>query len=133
MTTKRPSDEKLAALREAVADSAKSLPVTDSLREMFLGWADRFTVWHLRIGRLDDLMCEPSRLGHNLLRVGHFHIDRLKPGLADASRKLGRELHLIETAQIVCDGGASVRAVVERIKSASEGLTQLVGQLGTGR
>lgn len=83
-------------------------------------------------GRLDDLMREPSRLGHDLLRVGHFQIDRLKPGLAEASRKLGRELHLIETARIVCDGGASVRAVVERIRSASETMTQLVGQLDTG-
>ncbi len=55
MTTKRPTDEKLAALREAVADPAKSVPVADSLREMFLGWADRFTVWHLRVlAFLDD-------------------------------------------------------------------------------
>lgn len=55
MTTKRPSDEKLAALRDAMADPAKSLPFADSLREMFLGWADRITVWHLRVlALLDD-------------------------------------------------------------------------------
>ena len=55
MTTKRPWDEKLAALRAAVADPAKPLPVADSLREMFLGWADQFTVWHLRVlAFLDD-------------------------------------------------------------------------------
>ena len=55
MTTKRPSDEKLAALREAVADPAKTLPVDDAVREMFLGWADRFTGWHLRVlALLDD-------------------------------------------------------------------------------
>jgi hypothetical protein len=49
MTTKRPSDEKFVSLREAVADPAKSLPVADSLHETFLGWVDRFTVWHLRV------------------------------------------------------------------------------------
>lgn len=84
-------------------------------------------------GRLDDLMREPSSLGHALLRVGHFKIDRLKPGLGEMVRKLGRELHLIETARIVCDGGASVRAVVERIRSASGSLTQLIGELAEGR
>jgi hypothetical protein len=80
-------------------------------------------------GCLDDLMEEPSSLGHALLRVGHFQIDRMKPGLGAAVRRLGRELHLIETMRIVCDGGVSVQAVVGRIRSASEGLTQLVGQL----
>jgi hypothetical protein len=74
-------------------------------------------------------MREPSSLGHTLLRVGHFKIDRMKPGLGEAVRKLGRELHLIETAQIFCDGGASVQAIVERIRSASETLTKLVGEL----
>jgi hypothetical protein len=55
MTMKRPSDEKLAALREAVADPAKPLPVADAVQEMFLGWADRFTAWHLRVlAFLDD-------------------------------------------------------------------------------
>lgn len=55
MTTKHSTDEKLAALREAVADPAKPLPVADSVREMFLGWADRFTGWHLRVlAFLDD-------------------------------------------------------------------------------
>lgn len=55
MTTKCPSDDKLAALREAVVDPAKPLPVADAVRETFLGWADRFTGWHLRVlAFLDD-------------------------------------------------------------------------------
>lgn len=40
---------KLAALRDAVLNPAVSCPVAESLHQMFLSWADRFTAWHLRV------------------------------------------------------------------------------------
>ena len=47
--TTEPLRVKLTALREAVLNPAALHPPTESLRQMFLSWADRFTVWHLRL------------------------------------------------------------------------------------
>lgn len=55
MATRPAPDEKLKILREAVADPSRPHPPDDSLREMFAGWAERFTVWHVRLlALLDD-------------------------------------------------------------------------------
>ena len=40
---------KLDAFRDAISNPAASCPVSESLHHLFLVWADRFTVWHLRI------------------------------------------------------------------------------------
>jgi hypothetical protein len=41
--------EKLDALRNAVVNSGLPTAPVDPLKQMFLTWVDRFTVWHLRI------------------------------------------------------------------------------------
>ena len=41
--------EKLDALRNAVLNSALPGAPDDSLQQMFVGWVDRFTEWHLRL------------------------------------------------------------------------------------
>jgi len=43
-------------------------------------------------GRLDDVQSEPSQLGHTLLRVGHYNIDAIQPGLGQKLRQIGRDL-----------------------------------------
>jgi hypothetical protein len=40
---------KLGALRDAILKPTAPLAPAESLHQMFLGWADRFTVWHLRL------------------------------------------------------------------------------------
>jgi hypothetical protein len=40
--------EKIDALRNAVLNSALPHAPDDALQQMFLGWVERFTVWHLR-------------------------------------------------------------------------------------
>jgi hypothetical protein len=40
---------KIDALREAISNPTAPLPPAESLYQMFQSWADRFTVWHLRI------------------------------------------------------------------------------------
>jgi hypothetical protein len=77
-------------------------------------------------GRLDDLQSQPSQLGHTLLRVGHYNIDAIQPGLAQKVRNVGRELHLVETMPVYCDGGVSVQAIVDRIRRNSEELAEIV-------
>ena len=41
--------EKLEALRNAVANSALPHPIEQTLQQMFLNWIDTFTVWHIRL------------------------------------------------------------------------------------
>lgn len=77
-------------------------------------------------GRLDDLQGEPSQYGYTLLRVSYYNIDVIQPSLSEKVREVGRDLHLIETMRVYCDGGRSVRAIVERIKKNSNELTSLV-------
>ena len=48
-TTHEHMQAKIDAMRDAVSTPAASLPPAESLHQMFLSWADRFTVWHLRI------------------------------------------------------------------------------------
>lgn len=76
-------------------------------------------------GRLDDLQGEPSQYGYTLLRVSYYNIDVIQPSLSEKVREVGRDLHLIETMRVYCDGGRSVRAIVERIKKNSDELTSL--------
>lgn len=40
---------KIDALRDAISNPAEPLPASESLHQMFLSWADPFTVWHLRL------------------------------------------------------------------------------------
>ena len=80
-------------------------------------------------GRLDDLQSEPSQLGARLLRLSHYNIDPIQPGLTQKVRQVGRELHLIETMQVYMDGGISIQAIVDRIKKTSGELTALVTTL----
>jgi hypothetical protein len=82
-------------------------------------------------GRIDDLQSEPSQLGHTLLRVGHYDIDAIRPGLGQRVREIGRDLHLIETMQVFCDGGRSVQAIVDRIRKDASDLTELMDSLNT--
>jgi hypothetical protein len=80
-------------------------------------------------GRIDDLQSEPSQIGHTLLSIGHYNIAAIQSGLAERVREIGRDLHLIETMQVYCDGGRSVQAIVDRIRKDAGDLTELVGSL----
>ncbi len=77
-------------------------------------------------GRIDDLQSEASQIGQTLLRVGHYNIDPLQPGLGERVRGMGRELHLVETIGVVCDGGRSVSVIVERARQNARSLAELV-------
>ena len=46
---RHPSRDKLDALRDAVQNPSAPHSPDESLAEMFASWADRFTVWHLRM------------------------------------------------------------------------------------
>lgn len=48
-TTHEQMQVKIDALREAISNPTAPLPPDESLHQMFQSWADRFTVWHLRL------------------------------------------------------------------------------------
>lgn len=81
-------------------------------------------------GRIDDLQTEASHIGHTLLRMGHYNIDGLWSGLGEQVRAIGRDLHLLETKRVACDGGRSVASIVQRVRENASALAELVGRLG---
>ncbi len=113
------SADSLAEVRLAVVNASRQLR----------GLADRAERLAQQ-GRLDDLLCEPSQVGLALLRLGHHDVDAIRKGLAERLREIGRDLHLVETARIACDGGRSVQAVIDRIRQGRERLAALVQDLG---
>jgi hypothetical protein len=80
-------------------------------------------------GRIDDLQSEPSQFGNTLLRIGYYNIDAIQKGLAEKVRGIGRDLHLIETMRVYCDGGRSVRAIIDRIKKNSVELADVTNAM----
>jgi hypothetical protein len=112
------SQESLTEIRETLI----------SIQRKLVGLAGRAEAL-LNRGRLKDLQNEPSELGHTLMQVGHYNIDAIQSGLGQKVWEIGRELHLIETMPVYCDGGRSVRAIVDRMKKNAAELTELVNSL----
>jgi hypothetical protein len=113
------SADSLAEVRLAVVNASRQLR----------GLADRAERLAQQ-GRLDDLLCEPSQVGLVLLRLGHHDVDAIRKGLGERLREIGSDLHLVETARIVCDGGRSVQAIIDRVRQGREHLDALVQELG---
>jgi hypothetical protein len=77
----------------------------------------------------EEIQSEASSLGYTLLRLSYYGIDSVKPALSQELRAIGRDLHLIETAQLYMDGGQSVRAILARVNAAAARLHALVETL----
>lgn len=73
-------------------------------------------------GRLEDVQIAAAEIGLALLHLGYLPLDAIRDGLGETVREVGHDLHLIETAQIYMDGGKSVRAIIDRIKTDRERL-----------
>lgn len=80
-------------------------------------------------GRIEELQENASELGHNLLRVVKYDINSLGENAKEYLIAVGRSLHLIETVTIYMDGGASLRAIQERVEKSANDLEQIVKNL----
>ena len=80
-------------------------------------------------GRIEELQENASELGHNLLRVAKYDINSLGENAKEYLIAVGRSLHLIETVTIYMDGGASLRAIQERVEKSANDLEQIVKNL----
>lgn len=81
-------------------------------------------------GRIEELQSEASNLGHVIAKISFYNIDPLGKGLKSKLRNVGHLLHLTETMRLYMDGGMSVRAVVDRVKSCSEEIGTIASKLG---
>jgi len=77
-------------------------------------------------GNIEELQEDASELGYDILRVSKFNIVNLGKGVKESLIDVGRTLHLIETMRISMDGGASMRAIVEKIAQSSDDLETII-------
>jgi hypothetical protein len=76
-------------------------------------------------GNLDQLKAGASEVGYQLLRMAAY-AGVLTPEETIGIKDVGRKLHLLETIDILPDGGQSVAAVLHTVSSAAETLRQIV-------
>jgi len=60
------------------------------------------------------------------LRIAKYNIDELGGGVKEKLVDVGRSLHLVETKTIYMDGGASLRAIQDRVRQSSEELNRII-------
>lgn len=77
-------------------------------------------------GNIEELQEDASELGYDILRVAKYNITNLGEGVKESLIDVGRSLHLIETVRIYMDGGASMRAIVEKIAQSSNELETII-------
>jgi ATP-dependent DNA helicase RecG len=80
-------------------------------------------------GRIEELQENASEYGHDLLRIAKYDIDSLGDNVKENLISVGRSLHLIETITIYMDGGASLRAIQERVEKTADELEQIINNL----
>lgn len=77
-------------------------------------------------GNIEELQEDASELGYDILRVAKYNITNLGEGVKESLIDVGRTLHIIETMRIYMDGGASMRAIVEKIAQSSDDLETII-------
>jgi hypothetical protein len=80
-------------------------------------------------GRVEELKSEASSVGRTLLHLSYTALDRLEEEFVLQLRGAAKQLHLIETRQIILDGGKSLSEVVDAIAIATEDIGGLAQQL----
>lgn len=76
-------------------------------------------------GRIEEFQSQASELARPLARVCWYNIDPLGEGVRSELKDVARTLHLTETMPLYMDGGASMRAVVDRVRESADKLRQL--------
>jgi hypothetical protein len=80
-------------------------------------------------GNIEEFQETASEYGYDLLRIAKYNITALGDGVREKLINTGRTLHLVETMNVYMDGGASLRAIQDRVKEAAEGLDRIIEML----
>ena len=109
-------------LAESTLDQVRELIRTTVLKLDDL--CERSSVM-LNSGRIEELQSQASELARPLARVCWYNINPLGKGIKSELKNVARTLHLTETMQIYMDGGASIQAVVDRVRISADKLRKL--------
>lgn len=108
------SENSLNQVRELIRTSALKL---DDLRKRSVSMVES--------GRIEELQSQASELAKPLARVCRYNIDPIGEDIRLELKKVARTLHLTETMRLYMDGGASMRAVIDRVGESADKLRQL--------
>lgn len=108
------SESSLSQVRELIRTSALKL---DDLRNRSVAMVES--------GRVEELQSQASELARPLARVCRYNIEPLGEAVRSELKELARTLHLTETMRLYLDGGASIRAVVDRVGESADKLCEL--------
>lgn len=112
------SQDSLIYIRESIISTGRKLrDLADRAHDL------------IESGRIEELQENASEFGHNLLRVAKYDINSLGENTKENLITVGRSLHLIETVTIYMDGGASLRAIQERVEKSADDLEQIIKNL----
>ena len=103
----------------------------DQIRELIRTSALKLNDLHARSGemvdsgRIEELQSQASKLARPLAQVCKYNIDPLGKDVWSELKEVARTLHLTETMPLYMDGGASIRAVVDRVGESADKLRHL--------
>jgi len=80
-------------------------------------------------GRVEELQAEASSIGYQLLQVSYYCSRFAESDFSTELCHVAQQLHLTETLDIRMDGGASERAVMDRVRAAYRELASLIEAL----
>lgn len=80
-------------------------------------------------GRIDEFQSEASRIGQTLLELSFYDIDQVTADLQADLRRIGRELHIVETEEIYMDGGVSLKTIQDKVTNCSDQLQAVAGRV----
>ncbi len=77
-------------------------------------------------GRTAELQAEASQIGMDLRSLLGYSADWPPLSARDKMGEIARDLHLVETRRLSLDGGASVRAVVDKVQEINSALEEII-------
>lgn len=82
--------------------------------------------------RTDELKDEASAIGEDILRIAMYPLRFLPSEDVERLRQAGREMHLVDTMQLYCDGCESANKVADRIVGATEEIEAIATKVDNG-
>ena len=101
--------------------------LTDSLRQSVKKLEQLLAITETPdiVVRLEEVQAEAASVGYALLKSVHVCSGHITTDDSHRLLAIGSRLHLLRTVRLQCDGGASIVAIADKIRSASQDLSRL--------
>lgn len=80
-------------------------------------------------GRIEELQAEVGEIGKQLALLSFYDLSPLAERLSTSLRDVGIGLRLVEVMRLYMDGGASVNALIQRVREYDSKLREVAGSL----